>query len=141
MSIARCLYVVWALGISGLAMAGEGDRREDRRHDHQERHDRWEDRREGRRDRRDDRRGDGWNRRIEISNNTDYEIISVYTSARGRGHDFLGRGTIGAYESAVVNIDDDSGNCVFNLRVVFEDGDEVVQRRYNVCEESGFSID
>lgn len=75
-------------------------------------------------------------RRVEIVNNTGYTITNFYGSNTGSNsweEDILGKGTIPPGESTVINFDDASGYCMFDFKAVFEDGDEIVDEKIDVC--------
>ncbi|WP_372425701.1 hypothetical protein [Salinarimonas chemoclinalis] len=55
--------------------------------------------------------------------------------------DILGMDVLGSGYSVDVDIDDGSGQCLFDFRAVFADGDEVVDSRVNVCEISTFTYE
>ncbi|HTN61089.1 MAG TPA: hypothetical protein VL147_05985, partial [Devosia sp.] len=82
-------------------------------------------------------------RRVQINNNTDYDIIEFYASNTGTEdweEDILGSDILPAGDSLVINIDDGSGYCKFDFLAVFEDDDQVVSNNNNVCELSEFNF-
>ena len=82
-------------------------------------------------------------RRVQINNNTGYDIVQFYASNKGTNdwqEDILGRGILPAGESVIITIDDGSGYCNFEFLAVFEDDDQVVSRNNNVCELSQFNF-
>ena len=75
-------------------------------------------------------------RRVTIVNNTGYTITNFYGSNTGSGswkEDILGKSTIAPGESVVINFDDSSGYCMFDFKAVFEDGDELIDEKVDVC--------
>ena len=83
-----------------------------------------------------------YDRRVNIINNTYYDIREFYASnvgSRNWEEDILGRDILPAGYEVVVNIDDRSGYCKFDFRAVFEDGDEVITEGVNVCEVGEFT--
>jgi hypothetical protein len=81
-------------------------------------------------------------RRVQINNNSSYDIIEFYASNKGSRsweEDILGRDILPAGSSVVINIDDGSGYCKYDFLAVFEDGDELVKYDNNVCELSQFN--
>jgi hypothetical protein len=80
-------------------------------------------------------------RRVNIINETSYDIVEFYASNVGTNdweEDILGPNVLPAGGSVMVNIDDGTGYCKFDLMALFEDGDEAIQRDVNVCEISSF---
>lgn len=75
-------------------------------------------------------------RRVTIVNDTGYTMVRFYGSNTGSTsweEDILGEDMLPTGHSVAVNFDDASGYCKFDLRAVFEDGDEVVKRNVDVC--------
>lgn len=82
-------------------------------------------------------------RRVQINNNTDYDIIEFYASNKGTDdweEDILGDNVLSAGDSVIINIDDSTGYCKFDFLAVFEDNDQVVSNDNNVCELSEFNF-
>lgn len=82
-------------------------------------------------------------RRVTIVNRTRYTIMEFYASNSGQTsweEDILGSDVLEAGHSVLINIDDGTGACVFDFKAVFEDGDEAVKHRINVCEISTFNF-
>ncbi len=76
------------------------------------------------------------NRRVVIENNSGYDIMAVYASNVDTDEweeDLLHRSVLSDGESATFNIDDGSGSCLFDMKLVFEDGDVIYRRATNVC--------
>ncbi len=76
-------------------------------------------------------------RRVRIINETSFDLIEFYGSNVGTDsweEDLLGNDVLPAGRFFDVNFDDGSGYCIFDFLGVFEDGDEVVKRRVNVCQ-------
>ena len=85
--------------------------------------------------------GDGRDRRVNIHNETGHTIVRFYASNSGRNNweeDILGSGVLPAGRSVRINIDDGSGACLYDFKAVFNDGDELVRYRINVCEISDY---
>jgi hypothetical protein len=76
-------------------------------------------------------------RRVEMVNATNLTIMELYGSNRDAGtweEDVLGSSVLAPQSSVVVNWNDGSGYCMFDVRAVFENG--VSESGYfNVCEE------
>ena len=84
-----------------------------------------------------------YDRRVRIINESSYDIHEFYASNTGTNsweEDILGRNILPAGHSVVINIDDGSGYCRYDFLAVFEDGDEVVSARNNVCELAVFTF-
>lgn len=78
-------------------------------------------------------------RRVNIVNRTGVTIQEFYASSVGQNswqEDILGSSVLPSGRSVVINIDDGTGYCQYDLKAVFADGDEVVKYRVNVCEVS-----
>src|SRR5579871_1467115 len=70
-----------------------------------------------------------------LVNHSDQAINQVYvspTSATGWGRDQLGDDTIDAGANAPIRLHAD-GNCLFDLRIVYEDGRSEERRGVNTC--------
>lgn len=84
-----------------------------------------------------------YDRHVTIVNKTGYTIVEFYASSVGQKtweEDILDGDTVEPGGKVRVNIDDGTGYCKYDLKVVFEDGDEVVRRGLNVCEVGTFTI-
>ena len=76
-------------------------------------------------------------RRVKIINETTFDMVEFYGSNVGTDsweEDLLGDDILPAGSFFIVNFDDGSGYCMFDFLGVFEDGDEVIKRRVNVCQ-------
>jgi hypothetical protein len=76
-------------------------------------------------------------RRVSIVNDTSVEMVEFYGSnvnATTWEEDILGANTLPAGSSVTVNFDDGSGQCMFDFRAIFADGDELIREGINVCE-------
>jgi hypothetical protein len=79
-------------------------------------------------------------RHMTIVNETGFAVAEFYASnlaTEGWGENRLGE-VLPAGASVELDFDDGSGYCLFNFRAVFEDGDEIVSERINVCEGGEF---
>lgn len=84
---------------------------------------------------------DAADRRVRIINETSYDIVRFYGSNVGTDsweEDILGRDILRAGRSVMINFDDGSGYCIFDFKAVFDDGDEVIKERVNVCKIGSF---
>ncbi len=84
---------------------------------------------------------DAADRRVRIINETSYDMVRFYGSNVGTDdweEDILGRDVLRTGRSVMVNFDDGSGYCMFDFKAVFDDGDEVIKERVNVCKIGSF---
>lgn len=83
-------------------------------------------------------------RRIRVINNTSYTMLTFQASNVARRtweEDILGRNRVlRSGQSIVVNLNDGSGYCVFDLRARFQGGREATRRRVNICQVSSWTI-
>jgi hypothetical protein len=80
-------------------------------------------------------------RRVRIINETKHTMMRFYASNVGQTsweEDILGQSTLAPGSSVVINIDDGSGYCLYDFKGVFDDGDEVIQNRIDVCQIESF---
>ena len=84
---------------------------------------------------------DALDRHMTVVNGTSFDIVELYGSNAGTSgpqENMLGDAVLPAGASADIDFDDGSGYCMFDLRAVFEDGDEVVSEGVNICDENRF---
>jgi hypothetical protein len=77
----------------------------------------------------------GPNPNFRLVNRTGRIITEVYVSSsqvQTWGADRLGRDVLGAGQSMIVTLPRD-GTCVFDIRVVYNDGTATERRRVNTC--------
>jgi len=82
-------------------------------------------------------------RHVNIVNKTGFSIVEFYASSVGQDtweENILGADEVPPGGNVNVNIDDGTGYCKYDLKVVFSDGDEVVKKAMNVCEVGTFTI-
>ena len=80
---------------------------------------------------------DGLNRRVRIHNNTGWTMLRFYASdsrVDSWQEDMLGRGTLAAGNSIMMNIDDGSGTCVYDFKAEFTNGQVLTRFNVNVCQ-------
>jgi hypothetical protein len=85
---------------------------------------------------------DNLDRRVRIINNTGFTIVRFYgshTDANSWQEDILGSEVLPSGNSVVINFDDGTGYCIFDLRAEFEDGDVLEKFGVNVCELGSFT--
>jgi hypothetical protein len=81
-------------------------------------------------------------RYVTIVNASSYDIHYFYASnrdARSWEEDILGDSILPSGRQVVINIDDGTGYCIYDFRVVFEDGDVLEKFGNNVCELDTFT--
>lgn len=79
---------------------------------------------------------DGQNRRIELHNHTGTTIREFYASTTNRTswqEDVLGRRTLPPSGTMTINIDDGSGRCMYDVRIIFSNGAVQTLGSVNVC--------
>ena len=84
---------------------------------------------------------DAADRRVRILNETSFDIVRFYGSNVGSDdweEDILGRDVLRAGKSVMINFDDGTGYCIFDFKAVFDDGDEVIKERVNICKIGSF---
>ena len=80
---------------------------------------------------------DGLNRRVRIHNNTGWTMLRFYASdsrVTDWEEDMLGRGTLAAGSSIMMNIDDGSGACLYDFKAEFTNGQVLTRFNVNVCQ-------
>ena len=80
---------------------------------------------------------DGLNRRVRIHNNTGWTMLRFYASdsrITSWQEDMLGRGTLAAGSSIMMNIDDGSGACLYDFKAEFTNGQVLTRFNVNVCQ-------
>src|SRR5215217_4913917 len=63
----------------------------------------------------------------------DREIPCLHRRGRIVGGDLLGTYRLSPGQSVTIDLDDGSGECLYDFKAVFDDGDEVVRPRIDVC--------
>lgn len=80
---------------------------------------------------------------VRIENNASQSIWKIYASNINDnqfGDDRLGDRVIVPGDSATLDLDDGSGRCDVDLKVVFRNGQEVIRRSVNICNITTWSI-
>lgn len=78
-----------------------------------------------------------------FENASSFAIVELYASPSNVGEweeDILGLDILDAGESARVNIRDGRRTCEYDLKIVFEDGDEVTDTT-DLCETESYRVD
>jgi hypothetical protein len=82
------------------------------------------------------------NRRVKVINHSSSAIYHFYASnvdSDNWEEDILGEETIPPGGSRIVNIDDGTGHCYYDLKAVLYDEREAIRRKFNVCAEASWS--
>ena len=86
---------------------------------------------------------DGRDRNVTVVNQTVLTVRELYGSPATSPtweEDVLGADVLPVGQSVRVDWDDDSCECVYDLKAVLSDGREVIARRFNVCTETSWRI-
>lgn len=78
-----------------------------------------------------------------LVNRTGYVINEIYVSAAGRKsweEDVMGRDALGEGESVRINFDRGEQDCLWDLKVVYEDEEEAEWGRLDLCELSKLTL-
>jgi hypothetical protein len=89
------------------------------------------------------RSADGLDRRVQIENRTDQAILYVRgspTSDPSFGPDRIPDRVVGSGERAIVDFDNGTRHCQYDLRVTLADGSNVDRMNVNVCRVSVWTI-
>ena len=80
---------------------------------------------------------------FEFKNNSSFSIVELYASPSNIEQweeDILGQDILEAGESARVTIRDGRRTCEYDLKIVFEDGDEITDTT-DLCETESYRVD
>jgi hypothetical protein len=86
---------------------------------------------------------DGFDRRVVVDNNSGQTILYVRgspVSAASFGGDRIPNQTLGHGDSAVVDFDAGTGDCMYDLRVTLTNGQHIDRMNVNVCRVSRWTI-
>ena len=81
--------------------------------------------------------GDSAPRQLRVSNHTNQSMVNFYAADIRQSDwndDRLGAGLLPPGQSVVVTLGARQGECLYDLRAVFEDGRSETTHRVNVCE-------
>lgn len=84
---------------------------------------------------------DGKNRRVQMVNDTDTDIVRLYGSNIGADswqEDVLGDSILRSGSRVTVNWDDGSCYCNYDFKAVYRDGTNSIKNGVNVCQISSF---
>lgn len=87
---------------------------------------------------------DNLDRKLEVINQTGFTIVAFYGSHTDAGtweENIFGGEVLASGQSVVVNFDDGTGYCVFDIRAEFDDGDVLEEYGVNVCELETFTYE
>lgn len=87
--------------------------------------------------------GGGYNRNIQVVNNSPLTVTNFYGSNAGSDsweEDILGSQVLPSGSSVNVNMDDGSGYCTFDFKAVFSDGTSATEYGIDVCATSQVTI-
>lgn len=79
---------------------------------------------------------DGQNRRVRVHNQTGWTIVSLYATDPARTDwrgDLLTPEVLATGDSAVIDVDNGSGACVYVVRAEFSNGERLERVGINVC--------
>jgi len=79
----------------------------------------------------------GYDRGVTLVNNTSKTVAEFYGSNTGTGEwqeDILGQDTLAPGEEVSIDFDDGTGYCMFDFKIVYTDGSEEVEEKFNVCD-------
>lgn len=79
---------------------------------------------------------DGQNRRVRVHNQTGWTIVSLYATDPARTDwrgDLLTPEALATGDSAVIDVDNGSGACVYVVRAEFSNGERLERVGVNVC--------
>jgi hypothetical protein len=85
----------------------------------------------------------GLERHVVVANDMRQAIVEIYISNAGTGNwqqDALGSDFLQPGGSALVSIDDQNGQCRFDLKTVLDDGTSLIRRSVDVCRDEGYTI-
>ena len=80
-------------------------------------------------------------RNLKLVNETRFAIAEFYATnvaKDGWGDNRIAGQPLAAGASVALDLDDGTGYCLFNLRAVFDDGDEIVSESVNICDAGRF---
>jgi len=83
------------------------------------------------------------NRNVRVINRASSSIYYFYASNVDSGsweEDILGSETIPPGSSRLINIDDKTGHCYYDLKAVLKDGRKATRYKFNVCTQASFTV-
>jgi hypothetical protein len=82
-------------------------------------------------------------RRVRVVNNTSQPMVKLQASNTGSKsweEDILGTRILGAGREIVVNLNDGTGYCMFDLKATFRGGATAIRRKVNICKVAVWTI-
>ena len=82
-------------------------------------------------------------RHVQFTNNTRMTIVEIYISEVGSGrwqNDLLDDEFLLPAHSVLVNFDDGIDHCRFDLKLIYDNGGDVLRRNVNICRVDGFAL-
>jgi hypothetical protein len=87
---------------------------------------------------------DSENRHVKVANEASSPILHLYISnvdEENWGPDQLGDYAIIGYDRyRIINMDDGTGHCLFDIKAVLSDGRYAVRRNFNVCTMNSWTV-
>ena len=86
--------------------------------------------------------GDSPNRAMNITNQTGVTMTYFQASSSSDeywGPDRLGQAVLESGQFTTIHFNDGSSDCFYDFKAEFEDGDEVIDNKVNICEETGLT--
>src|SRR5205814_9020309 len=77
-----------------------------------------------------------FDRHVQFTNNTRMTIVEIYIAEVGSGRwqeVLLSDQFLLPANSVLVDFDDRTGHCLYALRIVYDNGSDVLQRHVNIC--------
>jgi hypothetical protein len=84
-----------------------------------------------------------FDRHIQITNNTRMAIVEFYVAPVGTElweNDLLGDEILLPANSILVDVNDRTGYCRFDVKVIYDDGTGVIRHDVNICRGQGYAI-
>lgn len=78
------------------------------------------------------------NRNVLVKNSTNHTLVKLYASRTDDSNfhgDWLGNDVLEPGQSTVINFNDGTGACAFDVKGMFNDDTSVQQHNFNVCVE------
>lgn len=82
-------------------------------------------------------------RRVRVVNNTSQPLVKLQASNTGTNsweEDILGTRVLGSRREIVVNLNDGTGYCMFDLKATFRSGATAIRRKVNICKVGVWTI-